>query len=117
MIALIVWSRNIAFPGGDHDIVEQVVHEGQVKQGEVEEEESEEDNTLDPDAGLTHREVVELVQQLEHLTLRWGPNSPLTLELTHRLQDFRVFLRREELLNVKQVTIDTFFNHSVASLN
>ena len=42
-----------------------MVHEGQVKQGEVEEEESEEDDTLDPNAGLTHCKVIELVQRLE----------------------------------------------------
>ena len=81
-----------------------------VKRGEVEEEDSEEEDAPDPNAGLTRREVIKLVQWLEHLTIRWGPNSPLTLELTIRLQDFRVFLRREELLNAKQVTIDTFFN-------
>ena len=32
----------LAFPGGDHDIVEQVVHEGQVKRGEIKEGDSEE---------------------------------------------------------------------------
>ena len=52
----------LAFPGGDHDIVEQVVCEGQVKQGEVEEEDSEEEDAPDPNAGLTRCEVVELVQ-------------------------------------------------------
>ena len=51
-------------------------------------------------------------QQLERLTIRWGPNSPLTLELTRQLQEFRVYLLREELLNAKQVAVDTFFGRS-----
>ena len=40
-----------------------------VKWEEVEEEDSEEEDAPDPDAGLTRREVVKLVQQLEHLTI------------------------------------------------
>ena len=58
------------------DIVEQVVREGQVKRGEVEEDvdSEEEDTPRSPCRSyyycLTRREVIELVQRLEHLTIR-----------------------------------------------
>ena len=54
----------------------------------------------------------QLVQQLKRLTIQWWPNSLLTLDLIHRLQNFRVYLHRKKLLNMKQVTVDTFFGRS-----
>ncbi|PPQ93410.1 hypothetical protein CVT25_004727 [Psilocybe cyanescens] len=94
-----------AFPGGDHEIIDQVVYEGQVNGGGIcEDEDSDDEEAQDPDAALTRRNVIELTERLERLTLRWGPNAPLTLGLTRHLQDFRGFLHREESLNAKQTT-------------
>ncbi|PPQ81878.1 hypothetical protein CVT25_013484 [Psilocybe cyanescens] len=100
-----------AFPGGDREIIDQVVYEGQVNGGGIcEDADSDDKEAQDPDAALTHHNVIELTERLECLTLRWGPNAPLTLGLTHHLQDFCGFLRQEESLNAKQTTIDSFFS-------
>ncbi|KAI9453298.1 hypothetical protein BJY52DRAFT_1225648 [Lactarius psammicola] len=69
-----------AFPGGDKDIVEQVLHEGRVQRGEVIEVEdggaSDEDDE-DPDPHVTRRDVIALVARLERLSIKFGDAAEL----------------------------------------
>ncbi|PPQ89168.1 hypothetical protein CVT25_006541 [Psilocybe cyanescens] len=96
-----------AFPEGDHEIIDQVVYKGQVNGWVIyEDEDSDDEEAQDPDADLTCCDDIELTERLEHLTLRWKPNAPLTLGLTCHLQDFCGSLCWEESLNAKQTTID-----------
>jgi len=102
-----------AFPEGDKEIVKQVVHEQQVERGEtiaVDDESDGEDGDPGPAGNLTRREAIELASKLEPLIIKYGSTiSDSTLELSHLLRKFRGDLRREDSINSKQVTLDTFF--------
>ncbi len=98
-----------AFPGGDKDIVEQVLHEGRVQRGEVVEvEDNNDDEDDDPDAHVTRRDTIGLVAQLERLSIKFGD----TVELPQKLRRFRAQLLRDDLLNSKQTHIDSYFLHT-----
>jgi len=99
-----------AFPGGDKEIVQQVMLEQQVAQGEIMEidDESDDDNA-DPDDGVTRRETIDLVTRLERLAIRYGAASSDTLELNRLLRKFRAHLHHEDSVNSKQTTLNTFF--------
>jgi hypothetical protein len=99
-----------AFPEGDKEIAEQVVHEQQVEQGEIIMVDDESDGEDDPAGNLTRRDAIELASKLEPLIIKYGSTfSDSTLDLSHLLRKFRGDLRREDSINSKQVTLDTFF--------
>jgi hypothetical protein len=101
-----------AFPGGDKDIVEQVLHEERVQRGEVIEvdnSDGDEDDNEDIDAHVTRRDAIALVAQLERLTIKFGDVKDNVTELSQKLRQFRVQLLRDDLLNSKQTQIDSFF--------
>ncbi|KAH9044898.1 hypothetical protein EDB83DRAFT_2553854 [Lactarius deliciosus] len=101
-----------AFPGGDKEIVEQVLHEGRVQRGEVievEDSDGDEDDDEDPDAHVTRRDAIALVAQLERLTIKFGEVEGNTVELSQQLRQFRVHLLHDDLVNSKQTRIDTYF--------
>ncbi len=98
-----------AFPEGDKEIVKQVVHEQRVEQGEIIAVD-ESDGEDDPAGNHTRRDTIELASKLEPLIIKYGSTfSGSTLDLSRLLRKFRGDLRREDSINSKQVTLDTFF--------
>jgi hypothetical protein len=104
-----------AFPGGDKDIVEQVLHEGRVQCAEVIEvdnSDGDEGNNEDADADVTRHNTITLVAQLERLAIKFGDVKGNAAELAQKLCQFRVELLCNDLLNSKQTQIDSFFLHT-----
>jgi len=92
----------------DQDIVAQVQHEIAVQKGEVIEIEEEDSDDDDDDfRNVSRSDTIKLCDQLEKLSLKYG-NSSTSLELNRQLRQFRVFLRREDLLKSTQSTLDGF---------
>ena len=104
-----------AFPGGDLEIVEQIRYEKKVQCGEiieVDDEDEEEVDTKGPDANLTRHDAILLISQLEYLSIRLGGGEVNTSRLAQELCQFRAHLFREELLNSKQTSIDSYFSRT-----
>lgn len=91
----------------DHDIVAQVQHEIAVRKGEVIEIEDEDSDDEDDFLNVSRSDTIKLCDQLEKLSLKYG-NSSTSLELSKQLRQFRVFLRREDLLRSTQSTLNGF---------
>jgi len=102
-----------AFPGGDDDIIKQVDYENKVARGEVMEvdDDSDDDDSEDLDPDVTLHETLELAAKLERLSVKFGCKQGNALDLNQELRKFRAHLKREELKNSKQITIDTFFHN------
>ncbi|KAG1839580.1 hypothetical protein F4604DRAFT_1909228 [Suillus subluteus] len=90
------------FEGGDQAIADKVRHEIAVANGEVVEIHSD-DKSDGP--SFTPTELLDLCQQLETGCMQHG-DPQLSLNLSSQLRLFRARLRREELLNAKQTSID-----------
>ena len=56
---------------------------------------------------VSRSDTIKLCDQLEKLSLKYG-NSSTSLELSKQLRQFRVFLRREDLLRSTQSTLNGF---------
>ena len=101
-----------AFPGGDNDIVKQVEYESKVQSREIiEVDDDDDDDDEDLDPNVTRRDTIELVAQLERLTIKFGDGNKNadTLHLNHDLRKFRAFLHKEEFRHGKQTHIDSYF--------
>jgi hypothetical protein len=97
-----------AFPGGDLEIVGQVLDEIQVEKGEVLEIDSEDSGEgQDPDANASCCDTIDLIARLERLSIKYRGNS--TLDLTCHLHEFCGLLRHEELSNTKQSSLEEYF--------
>ncbi|KAH9955966.1 hypothetical protein BGW80DRAFT_1257945 [Lactifluus volemus] len=103
-----------AFPGGDVEIVKQVTHEQRVEQGDVVEVDSDDDDGgNNPTGSLSRHEAIDLIAKLEPLVINHGNNASNSLKLANLLRQFRAHLHREDALNSKQTTLDTFFKATV----
>ncbi|KAF8215669.1 hypothetical protein K438DRAFT_1748584 [Mycena galopus ATCC 62051] len=98
------------FEGGDAEIIATAQHQLAVERGEVEvinvdsdSEDGEDGEDDGPQASSA--EVRALCEKLKGLCVGHGGS----LDLQRQLRQFRGALRREELLNAKQVPIDSFF--------
>ncbi|KAG1847026.1 hypothetical protein DFJ58DRAFT_730355 [Suillus subalutaceus] len=95
------------FEGGNQAIADEVRHEIAVANGEIvginSDDESEEDGP-----SFTRTELLNLCQQLETGCMQHG-DPQFSLNLSSQLRLFRARLRREELLNAKQTSIDRYF--------
>jgi len=99
---------NFHFPGGDADIVAQVVEEmGTGKGKSTMEVDSESDDETPKHAEITHQDVVQLCQQLERVCIQRAGEEDV--ELVGFLRRFRGRLWRDELRNAQQVTLERFW--------
>ena len=99
---------------GDNDIVKQVEYESKVQSREiieVDDDDDDDDDDEDLDPNVTRRDTIELVAQLERLTIKFGDGNKNadTLHLNHDLRKFRAFLHKEEFRHGKQTHIDSYF--------
>ncbi|KAI5999583.1 hypothetical protein EDD15DRAFT_2193631 [Pisolithus albus] len=85
------------FEGGEDEIVEQVTHEIAIKEGETAEVES------DDEAGMIH-----LCEQMEKVCITHGTGET-SLDLSQRLQWFRIELRRQEQATLRQTMLGQWF--------
>jgi len=95
------------FEGGDKAIADEVRCEIAVVNGEVVEIDSDDESEEDGPS-FTRAELLKLRQQLETGCMQHG-DPQFSLNLTSQLRLFRAKLRREELLNAKQTSIDCYF--------
>ena len=96
-----------SFEGGDKDIVDQVRYEMAVKKGEIIE--IEEDKPGDePEEQVGIGEMMRLCEQVKLFSLRYG-DPEVSLDLSQRLRRFRIHLRKKEMENVKQTTLERWF--------
>ena len=99
------------FPDGDgldKAIADKVRHEVAVKNGDAADIDSDDDAEGDDGPSFTRTQLLDLCQQLEIGCMQHGdPQS--ALHLSSELRIFRAKLRREELLNAKQTSIDSYF--------
>ncbi|KAG1848689.1 hypothetical protein F4604DRAFT_1935290 [Suillus subluteus] len=95
------------FEGGDQAIADKVRHEIAVANGEVVEIDSDDESEEDGPS-FTRMELLDLCQQLETGCMQHG-DPQLSLNLSSQLRLFCARLRREELLNAKQTSIDCYF--------
>ncbi|KAG2063979.1 hypothetical protein BDR04DRAFT_1146104 [Suillus decipiens] len=95
------------FEGGDQAIADEVRREIAVANGEVIEIDSDDESEED-EPSFTHTEILKLCQQLETGCMQHG-DPQFSLNLSSQLRIFRAQLRREELLNAKQTSIDCYF--------
>jgi hypothetical protein len=103
-----------AFPGGDKEIVEQVLLEGRVQCGEaikVEDSDGDNDESEDEDAHITRCDTIALVAQLEQLTIKFGDIKGDAVKLSQNLHQFCGKLLHEDLKNSKQTQIYSYFPH------
>lgn len=98
-----------AFEGGDSSIADTVCHEIAVANGEVIEVDSDEDNNNKVDPSITYQDILDLCQQLEVGCMQYG-DPQFSLDLSSQLRKFCVNLRREELLNARQTSLERFFS-------
>ena len=97
------------FEGGDAEIIAHVKHLIAVANGEIiDVDDSEEEGESDPSAGLTLSDVTQMCEKLEGACWRFG-YSETGLALPQELRRFRGFLRRMEMKNAKQTTLDSFW--------
>jgi hypothetical protein len=95
------------FEGGDAEIVATTQQQLAVERGEIEviEVDSDESDDDEDTPQASSAEVQALCEKLEALCVGHGGS----LDLQRQLRQFRGTLRPDELLNTKQVQIDTFF--------
>ncbi|KAG0694591.1 hypothetical protein DFH29DRAFT_959498 [Suillus ampliporus] len=98
-----------AFEGGDSSIADTVRHEIAVANGEVIEVDSDEDDDDEVDPSITRKDILDLCQQLEVGCMQYG-DPQFSLDLSSQLRKFRANLRREELLNARQTSLERFFS-------
>jgi hypothetical protein len=104
--------------GGDEEIVEQVQHQIAVDNGEVMvvDSESDGDNEVESEPKLSTAEIMTMCQQLEGVCREKMGGSDCVYHLSQNLRRFRGYLRREELKNAKQMTLDQFFSSSATRM-
>lgn len=98
-----------AFEGGDSSIADTVRHEIAVANGEVIKVDSDDDDDDEADPSITRQNILDLCQQLEVGCMQYG-DPQFSLDLSSQLRKFRANLRREELLNARQTSLEQFFS-------
>ena len=89
-------------------MADKVRHEVAVKNGDAVDIDSDDDAEGDDGPSFMRTQLLDLCQQLEIGCMQHGdPQS--TLHLSSELRIFHAKLRREELLNAKQTSIDSYF--------
>ncbi|KAG2357400.1 WD40-repeat-containing domain protein [Suillus spraguei] len=92
----------------DDAIVAEIRRRQAIRSGELVEVESDDEDEDDPPK-VCAIELIPLCEKLEAACIaRVGADS--SLDLVHKLRAFRAALRREELQNAKQATLDKFWN-------
>ncbi|KAG2146221.1 hypothetical protein DEU56DRAFT_786916 [Suillus clintonianus] len=86
-----------------------VRHEIAIVNGEVIEVDSDDDDDDEADPSITHQNILDLCQQLEVGCMQYG-DPQFSLDLSSQLLKFRANLRREELLNARQTSLERFFS-------
>jgi hypothetical protein len=104
--------------GGDEEIVKRVQHQIAVDNGEVMEvdSESDSDNEVDSEPKISTAEIMTMCQRLEGVCSEKMGGSDCVYHLSQNLRRFRGYLRREELKNAKQMTLDQFFSSSATRM-
>ncbi|KAG2041219.1 hypothetical protein BDR03DRAFT_1007547 [Suillus americanus] len=92
----------------DDAIVAEIQHRQAIRSGELVEVESDDEDEDDPPK-VCATELIPLCKKLETACIA-RVSAGSSLELVHRLCAFRAALRREELQNAKQATLDKFWN-------
>jgi hypothetical protein len=86
-----------------------VQKETAVANGEViKVDESEDDGDDDGTSLPSHANLIILCQQLEHCYMQYS-DPQFSLELSHKLSKFHGILKKEELTNSTQSTLDRYF--------
>ncbi|THH13043.1 hypothetical protein EUX98_g9765, partial [Antrodiella citrinella] len=94
---------------GDLDIVEKVQHEMAVQHGEVIEIDSDDEDEEADSEPIGSKAIVELCAQMEAVCLQRVAEDDDSLQLMSLLRRLRGRVHREEMLNAKQTTLDSFF--------
>ena len=92
-------------PSGDAEIVAHVKHVIAVEKGEIIKVRT---TMVRVRAGLTFSDVTQMCEKLEAACWKFG-YSDNGLALPYELHRFRGFLRRMEMKNAKQTTLDSFW--------
>lgn len=100
-----------AFEGGDKAIADEVRREVAIASGEVIEIDSDDDDDDDDSAAvsITRTDLLNLCRQLEVGCMQYG-DPQFSLNLSSQLRTFRAQLRREDLLNARQTSLEQFFS-------
>lgn len=100
-----------AFKGGDKAIADEVRREVAIASGEVIEIDSDDDDDDDDSAAvsITWTDLLNLCRQLEVGCMQYG-DAQFSLNLSSQLRTFRAQLRREDLLNARQTSLEQFFS-------
>jgi len=93
----------------DDAIVAEIKHRQAIRSGEIVEVESDDEDTGDDKLKLSTMELIGLFEQLEAACIA-RVNADSSFDIIHKLRRFRGVLRREEVQNAKQATLDTFWN-------
>ena len=100
------------FEGGDDEIMAEVRREMAIAQGDIiEVDDSDLDSEEDMEDVPSRGEVIKLCEVLEKVCLRYG-DADFSLELPRQLRKYRTKLRRDNLLNSTQTSIDNFFTQN-----
>jgi hypothetical protein len=92
------------FEGGDDDIVKQVIQEMATEVIEIESDSEEEEDEEDQ---LTKAEIIALCAKLEKASIQHS-GEDFSPNLLCELRRFRAEIQKQQLLNAKQVRIDSF---------
>ncbi|KAG2033937.1 hypothetical protein BDR03DRAFT_1094037 [Suillus americanus] len=98
-----------AFEGGDKAISDEVRREVAIASGDVIEIDSDDDDNDSAAASVTRTDLLHLCQPLEVGCMQYG-DPQFSLNLLSQLRTFRAQLRREELLNARQTSLEQFFS-------
>ena len=93
----------------DNAIVAEIKRRQAIRSGEIVEVESDDEDTSDDKPKLSTAELIGLCEQLEAACVA-QVNADSSFDVIHNFRRLRGVLRREEIQNVKQATLDTFWN-------
>ena len=96
------------FEGGDAGIVAEVRHQMAVEHGNIVEINSEDEEDIQPMTPISCSEIIQLCEKLEMACLTQIDVDTL-LELTRQLRRFRGVMRHKELQNMKQTTLNSYW--------
>lgn len=96
------------FENDDAAIVAEVQHQMAVEKGEIIEIESDDDDIQPHAAPVPRSEILQMCEKLEMACMSES-DANTSLELTRLLRKFHGELRRKELLNAKQSTLDGYW--------
>jgi len=101
-----------AFEGGDKAIADEVRREIAIANSEVIDVDSDDDDGNDDDnahSSITRTDLLDLCRRIEVGCMQYG-DPQFSLNLSMQLRIFRGALRREELMTVRQTSLNQFFS-------